>query len=63
MPPRRPDPTTPVDALSDGLVVVSASGLVLEANRAAREDLGVATLAPVPPLLAQRVAEQVARLL
>lgn len=53
MPPRRPDPTTPVDALSDGLVVVSASGLVLEANRVAREDLGVAALAPVPPLLAE----------
>ena len=53
MPPRRPDPTSPVDALSDGLVVVSASGLVLEANWAAREDLGVATLAPVPPLLAE----------
>jgi len=52
MPTREPDLTSPVDALSDGLVVVSASGLVLEANRVAREDLGVAASAPVPPLLA-----------
>lgn len=53
MPPREPDPTSPVDALSDGLVVVAASGLVLEANRVAREDLGVVALAPVPPLLVE----------
>ncbi|CAB4758867.1 unannotated protein [freshwater metagenome] len=53
MPPREPDPTSPVDALSDGLVVVSASGLVLEANRVAREELGVAASTPVPPLLAE----------
>ncbi len=53
MPPREPDPTSPVDALSDGLVVVAASGLVLEANRVAREALGVAAFAPVPPLLAE----------
>lgn len=51
MPPHEPDPTSPVDALTDGLVVVSASGLVLEANRVAREDLGIAAFAPVPPLL------------
>lgn len=57
MPPHAPDPTTPVDALTDGLVVVSASGLVLEANRVAREDLGVVPLAPVPPLLAEVWAE------
>lgn len=53
MPPHEPDPTSPVDALTDGLVVVSASGLVLEANRVAREDLDIAAFAPVPPLLAE----------
>lgn len=53
MPPHEADPTSPVDALSDGLVVVSASGLVLEANRVAREHLGVLAFAPVPPLLAE----------
>lgn len=53
MPPHAPDPTDPVDALSDGLVVVSPSGLVLQANRVAREDLGVVAFAPVPPLLAE----------
>lgn len=53
MPPHAPDPTDAVDALVDGLVVVSAAGLVLQANRAARDGLGVLVSAPVPRLLAE----------
>lgn len=48
MPPPAPHPTSPVDAISDGLVVLSATGLVLEANRAARERFGVTLFRPVP---------------
>ena len=44
----------PLDALVDGLVVVSATGLVLQANRAAREGLGLQPFRSLPAPLAHR---------
>ena len=38
----------PLDALLDGLVVVSATGLVLQANRAARESYGLQPFRSLP---------------
>lgn len=51
MPPTAPRPTSPVDALPDGLVVLSATGLVLEANLVARQRFGVEPFRPPPPLV------------
>ena len=47
-----PAPSSPVDALSDGLVVLSGTGQVVEANRAAREVFGVRLFQPVPDAIA-----------
>lgn len=44
----------PLDALLDGLVVVSATGLVLQANRAARESYGLHPFRSLPGVLAHR---------
>ena len=61
--PTGPDPLTgapvdqPLDALVDGLVVVSATGLVLQANRAARESYGLQPFRSLPGALAHRWLE------
>lgn len=47
----------PLDALVDGLVVVSATGLVLQANRAARESYGLQPFRSLPGALAHRWLE------
>lgn len=47
-----PVTSSPVDALADGLVVLSGTGEVLEANRAAREVFGVHRSRPVPSTIA-----------
>lgn len=52
MPAHAPRPSSPVDALSDGVVVLSSTGQVLEANLAARLDYGVEPFRPVPGAIA-----------